>query len=89
MSSPLPVSRRQFLQTTSLAAAAATFGSAQTNTSLVVDTHLHCFAGSNDPRFPYHPRGPYRPAEKASPEHLLSCMDGAGVNYAIVVHPEP
>lgn len=86
MSSPL--SRRQFLQTTSLAAA-ATFGSAQTNSPLVVDTHLHCFAGNKDPRFPYHPRGPYQPAEKASPEQLLACMDGAGVNYAIVVHPEP
>lgn len=54
----------------------------------IVDTHLHCFAG-NDARFPYHARAPYRPEEKASPEHLLSCMDGANVDYAIVVHPEP
>lgn len=55
----------------------------------VVDTHLHCFAGSEDKRFPYHKRAPYRPAEAATPEHLLKCMDGAGVNYAVVVHPEP
>lgn len=82
------VSRRQFLQTTSLAAA-ATFANAQSTSPFIVDTHLHCFAGNNDPRFPYHPRGPYQPAPKASPEQLLSCMDGAGVNYAIVVHPEP
>jgi predicted TIM-barrel fold metal-dependent hydrolase len=54
----------------------------------VVDTHLHCFAGKNDPRFPYHERAPYHP-EAATPEHLLECMDGAGVDFAIVVHPEP
>jgi predicted TIM-barrel fold metal-dependent hydrolase len=85
---PSPVSRRHFLQTSSLAAA-ATLANAQNNAPLIVDTHLHCFAGNNDPRFPYHPRGPYQPAAKASPEQLLNCMDGAGVNYAIVVHPEP
>jgi len=56
--------------------------------SIVVDTHLHCFAGE-DPRFPYHARAPYRPADPASPEHLLRCMDGASVDFAIVVHPEP
>lgn len=55
----------------------------------LVDTHLHCFAGANDARFPYHPLAPYRPAETATPEHLLTCMDGAGVARAIVVHPEP
>jgi predicted TIM-barrel fold metal-dependent hydrolase len=55
----------------------------------VVDTHLHCFAGKNDPRFPYHPRGPYRPVEPATPEFLLQCMAGAGVDHAVVVHPEP
>jgi hypothetical protein len=85
---PSPVSRRHFLQTSSLAAA-ATLANAQNNTPLIIDTHLHCFAGNNDSRFPYHPRGPYQPAAKASPEQLLNCMDGAGVNYAIVVHPEP
>lgn len=55
----------------------------------VIDTHLHCFAGPNDARFPYHDQAPYRPAEPATPEHLLACMHGAGVDYAIVVHPEP
>jgi predicted TIM-barrel fold metal-dependent hydrolase len=54
----------------------------------LVDTHLHCFAGTND-AFPYHERAPYRPDEAATPEHLLSCMDGAGVAFAVVVHPEP
>ncbi|QEG39084.1 amidohydrolase family protein [Roseimaritima ulvae] len=56
--------------------------------SVVVDTHLHCFAGQNR-RFPYHPRAPYRPSSAATPEHLLQCMDNAGVDFAVVVHPEP
>ena len=54
-----------------------------------VDTHLHCFAGAQDKRFPYHARAPYQPDQAATPEHLLECMDGAGVHYAVVVHPEP
>jgi predicted TIM-barrel fold metal-dependent hydrolase len=57
--------------------------------SPVIDTHLHCFAGSQDLRFPYHVRAPYRPKPASTPEHLLRCMDGAAVDYAIVVHPEP
>ena len=55
----------------------------------VVDTHLHCFAGKDDPKFPYHKDGPYQPADPATPEHLLKCMADGGVDYAIVVHPEP
>jgi predicted TIM-barrel fold metal-dependent hydrolase len=54
----------------------------------VVDTHLHCFAGKDDKHFPYHEKAPYTPPA-ATPELLLKCMDGAGVDYAIVVHPEP
>jgi len=54
-----------------------------------VDTHLHCFAGASDARFPYHERAPYRPEAPATPEHLLKCMDDAGVAFAVVVHPEP
>jgi predicted TIM-barrel fold metal-dependent hydrolase len=56
---------------------------AEERRGVVVDTHLHCFAGLNDKRFPYHKDGPYTPADPATPEHLLKCMDGAGV------HPEP
>lgn len=55
----------------------------------LVDTHLHCFAGAADSRFPYHANAPYRPEAAATPEHLLKCMDEAGVAFAIVVHPEP
>ena len=57
-------------------------------TTPVVDTHLHCFGGKSS-TFPYHARAPYRPDAEASPEHLLKCMDGASVDFAVVVHPEP
>lgn len=55
----------------------------------IVDTHVHCFAGRDDQRFPYHPSGPYQPSNLASPEQLLARMDSAGVDYAVIVHPEP
>lgn len=55
----------------------------------VVDTHVHCFAGYDDPRYPYHPDAPYRPDLAARPDQLLQCMDGAGTDFAVVVHPEP
>jgi len=87
------ISRRGFVSTT---AAATMLGSATLAEAAqpakrvpIVDTHLHCFAGRNDKRFPYHERAPYRPDEAATPEHLLKLMEGAGVAYAIVVHPEP
>jgi predicted TIM-barrel fold metal-dependent hydrolase len=55
---------------------------------MIIDTHVHCFAGPDDARFPYHPKGPYRPPA-APPEELLRAMDGAGVAAAVIVHPEP
>lgn len=96
MNASLPTtwSRRHFL----LAAATTPFvlprlggaaGATTPERSLIVDTHVHCFAGKDNSRFPYHPGGPYQPAEPATPQHLLKCMDGAGINHAIIVHPEP
>ena len=76
--------RREFLVATS---AALTLGFAPR--AKVVDSHLHCFAGKDDARFPYHADAPYRPEAAATPEQLLACMEGAGVDHAIVVHPEP
>jgi predicted TIM-barrel fold metal-dependent hydrolase len=64
-------------------------GNSQAARTPVIDMHLHCFAGPNDPRFPYHERATYKPAGIASPEHLLVCMNGAGVDHAVVVSPEP
>ena len=55
----------------------------------VIDTHLHCFAGRDSKTFPYHERAPYHPEGAATPEQLLKCMEEAGVDHAIVVHPEP
>jgi predicted TIM-barrel fold metal-dependent hydrolase len=84
-----PISRRVFLGQGAAVSLLAT-GVAEAGERVpVVDTHLHCFAGRDDKRFTYHERAPYRPDEVASPEHLLRCMEGAGVDYAIVVHAEP
>ncbi len=84
------VQRRQFLQT---AAVSLMMGhpraEAADRRAPVIDTHLHCFAGKDDPRFPYHPGGPYQPAEPARPEDLLRCMAEGGVDDAVVIHPEP
>ena len=88
--------RRAFIQrTAALSTLAAQFPlstpallASENSKSKLVDTHLHCFAGSEDPRFPYHARAPYRPTAVASPEQLLRCMDEAEVAYAVVVHPE-
>src|SRR5882672_5154371 len=55
----------------------------------VVDTHVHCFAGFDNPRYPYHPDAPYKPETPARPDQLLRAMDGAGVDFAVIVHPEP
>ena len=82
------LSRRRFLIAGAAVPAFLSTGLANENVPRV-DTHLHCFAGTKDARFPYHDRAPYRPEPAATPEHLLKCMDGAGVDHAIVVHPEP
>jgi predicted TIM-barrel fold metal-dependent hydrolase len=86
--------RRSFIQTLAAAPLALSAGQVLCGDSdkgggVLVDTHLHCFGGINDSRFPYHERAPYRPEETATPQHLLKCMDDAGVRYAVVVHPEP
>lgn len=87
----MATSRREFLQTATLLAATSALRTPTQSAPapIVVDTHLHCFAGLKDTRFLYHANAPYRPASVATPEHLLQCMDGAGVRFAITVHPEP
>lgn len=86
------LTRREMLQRAAGAAALSTLSpvvrAADAKKVPVIDTHLHCFARRDDARFPYHAQAPYRP-DAATPEHLLRCMDGAGVDYAVVVHPEP
>ena len=89
---PLALNRRQAL-TTLAASFAAAISAKQSHAShqqsLVIDTHLHCFAGAQDSQFPYHSQAPYKPPRPAPPERLLQLMDAAGVDRAIVVHPEP
>ena len=88
----IPITRRRFLGTASLATVAGCAGRSTGGGgegSPIVDCHVHCFAGPDDPRFPYHERAPYRPDKPATPARLLRLMDKAGVNYAVVVHPEP
>src|SRR5438876_8227160 len=81
------IPRRAFLATTvALAGGSRLLGAA--DRVPIVDTHLHCFAGKDDPKFPYHKDAPYTP-EAATPELLLKCMAGASVDFAVVVHPEP
>jgi predicted TIM-barrel fold metal-dependent hydrolase len=55
----------------------------------VIDAHVHCFAGFDNPKYPYHPDAPYRPPEPSRPEQLIAVMEAAGVDRAIIVHPEP
>ncbi len=93
-----PIDRRRFIADASIATVgfagvmarpAAAIADETGGNPPVIDTHLHCFAGADDSRFPYHPRGPYQPEYSATPQRLLKLMDGAGVDYAVVVHPEP
>ncbi len=85
------MNRRTFLGSavTSVGALASLAADSNPRRAPVVDTHTHCFAGKADARFPYHPRGTYQPDQPTSPEFLLRLMDGAGVDFAVVVHPEP
>ncbi|MBI4531619.1 MAG: amidohydrolase family protein, partial [Candidatus Latescibacteria bacterium] len=55
---------------------------------MIVDTHDHLFA-ADEVRFPYHPKAPYRPAHPAPVEEFLRCMDVAGIDAAVLVHPTP
>jgi predicted TIM-barrel fold metal-dependent hydrolase len=55
----------------------------------VIDTHIHCFGGPNNNLFPYHDKASYKPETIASPEQLFICMNGAGVDFGVIVSPEP
>lgn len=85
------MNRRAFLGSVvaSVSALPSFAAEAKARRPVIVDTHTHCFAGKSDARFPYHPRGTYQPEQPTSPEFLLKLMDGAGVDFGIVVHPEP
>jgi predicted TIM-barrel fold metal-dependent hydrolase len=86
---PEPAMHRRTFLTTGAAALTASMLRAAAGKPPIIDTHLHCFAGENDARFPYHKDAPYRPKDPATPEQLLAAMDEGGVTGAVVVHPEP
>lgn len=81
--------RREFLATAPVVSLAPHHAAAAEDRASVIDTHLHCFGGKENAKFPYHKDGPYQPDAAATPEHLLACMKQAGVDFAVVVHPEP
>jgi predicted TIM-barrel fold metal-dependent hydrolase len=82
--------RREFLRTAAVGLGfAAGLARAEEKRTPVVDTHVHCFAGKDDKRFPYHKDAPYRPEPASTPEQLLKLMDAADVDHAVIVHPEP
>ena len=86
------MNRRDFLTATAtvpLLSTSLVLENEEESSMPVVDTHVHCFAGPREKRFPYHASGPYQPAKTATPHRLWELMDGAGVNYAVIVHPEP
>ena len=76
--------RRQFLQTAAASTVALASGRAGARAddrpSTVIDTHLHCFAGKDDPRFPYHPGGPYQPPSPPPRSTCCSAWPGLGVD---------
>lgn len=92
----MSLTRRRFLSQFSqsscgLLALAASLDASFANQkrSPIVDTHVHCFAGTADARFPYHKDGAYQPEKASTPEDLLDCMKQAGVDFTVIVHPEP
>jgi predicted TIM-barrel fold metal-dependent hydrolase len=81
--------RRAFVQSATLLPAASALAAESPAKPAIVDCHVHCFDGPKSERFPFHAKAPYRPEPRLTPEQLLTCMDGAGVDYGVVVHPEP
>ncbi len=51
---------------------------------MIIDTHVHVYA-DDESRFPY--AAGNKPARSASVEYLLSLMDEAGVDRAVIVQP--
>ena len=81
------LTRREFLATVPAMAVAPRLAAAEDRVP-VVDTHLHCFAGTDSAKFPYHNDAPYKPDDAATPEHLLACMKEAGVDFKPQTKPE-
>ena len=81
------ISRRKFVQAAAVLPLSGLARAADLP-AVVVDAHVHCFAGKDSREFPYHEKAPYTP-DGLPPERLLERMKQAGVDRAIIVHPEP
>jgi predicted TIM-barrel fold metal-dependent hydrolase len=57
---------------------------------MIIEWNTHLFS-SDTTRYPFHPKAAYRPGD-LSPDPLadyLSRMESVGMDYAVIVHPEP
>jgi predicted TIM-barrel fold metal-dependent hydrolase len=55
---------------------------------LLVETHLHLFS-ADQKRFPFHANAAYRPTKFLAVEEYVQFARMAGIDRAIIVHPEP
>jgi predicted TIM-barrel fold metal-dependent hydrolase len=60
---------------------------AQPKSGPYIDTHIHLFA-ADQKRFPFHPLATYKP-EPATLEDYATFVKAAGLDGAVIVHPEP
>lgn len=60
---------------------------AQPRKPVLIDTHVHLFAADQS-RFPFHKNAVYKP-EPQPLENYAAFVKEAGIDHAIIVHPEP
>ncbi len=78
------MTRRKLFVTLAAGSAVSAFGRPA---GPIVDTHIHLFA-SDQKRFPLAPNSPYKP-ETLNVEDYVRFAKAAGVDHAVIVHPEP
>ena len=78
------LSRREILAAACLVAPAL---GAPRPAGVLIDTHVHLFA-ADQARFPYHPKGPYKPPPQPL-ESYLAFASEAKIDHVVIVHPEP
>ncbi|MEO7651008.1 MAG: hypothetical protein ABIZ80_11115, partial [Bryobacteraceae bacterium] len=79
-----PLSRRELL---AAALVAAPILGAPRPDGVLIDTHIHLFA-ADQARFPYHPKGPYKPGPQPL-ESYIGFASEAKIDHVVIVHPEP
>ncbi|MEX2300965.1 MAG: amidohydrolase family protein [Bryobacterales bacterium] len=79
----MPITRRTFLATATMAAAHA----AARPPGFLIDTHIHLFA-KDQTRFPYHPDAPYQPPAADLADYKTFLAESK-IDHVVIVHPEP